>query len=62
MQMRPSIAATNRVNWLTSVSVLLDAPMANSIVKTNSPTLYRTTLSRSKVVAMMRGVIWPLAT
>ena len=28
----------------------------------NSPTVYLTTLSRSKVVAMIRGVICPLAT
>ncbi len=31
-------------------------------VKTKSPTLNRTTLSRSSVVAIIRGVSWPLAT
>ncbi len=34
---------------------------ASSSVKTNSPTLTRTTLSRSSVVAITRGVSWPPA-
>ena len=32
------------------------APMAKSIVKTNNPTVFRMTSSRSNVVAMIRGV------
>ena len=36
--------------------------MANTSVNTNRPTLPRTTLSRSSVVAMMRGVSWTPAT
>ena len=35
--------------------------IAKTSVNTNSPTLPRTTLSRSSVVAMMRGVSWPPA-
>ena len=46
----------------TVFSERLSAMIAKTSVDTNSPTLPRTTASRSSVVAMTRGVSWNPAT
>ena len=54
--------ATNRSSCLTVSSVRVSARTAKARVKRKTPTITRMTLSRSRVVAMMRGVYWPPAT
>ncbi len=61
MQAIPSSAVTRATISCTLFSSRLSAMIANTSEKTNNPTLNRTTLSRSSVVAMIRGVSWPLA-
>ena len=58
----PRIAAIHMTRRGTVDSMRATVPRANSSVKTNSPTVIRMTLSRSNVVAMIRGVSCPLAT
>ena len=62
MQVMPSNAVTKVTISCTVFSRRSSAMTAKTSEKTNSPTLYLTTLSRSSVVAMIRGVNWPLAT
>ena len=56
-----SSAATNVTISGTRFSRRSSAMTAKISENTNRPTLYRTTLSRSSVVAMIRGVSWPPA-
>ena len=57
----PSSAATSVTSCGTTSTVRLSALTANSSVNMFRPTVYLITRSRSSVVAMMRGVSWPLA-
>ena len=50
------------LNCRISSSIRDNTRSAKTIVKTKQPTVNRITLSRSSVVAMIRGVYWPPAT
>ena len=58
----PSTHAIVTANFGTSVSNRAPVPTANIMLKVNSPTVNLMTLFRSSVVAINRGVSWPLAT
>ena len=58
----PSTHAIVTANFGTSVSNRAPVPTANIMEKVNSPTVNLMTLFRSSVVAINRGVSWPLAT
>ena len=58
----PSMPATSRSSCFTVSSIRVSTRTAKARVNTNMPTIARMTLSRSSVVAMMRGVYWPPAT
>ncbi len=54
--------ATSTSSCLTVSSIRVSTRTAKARVKRKMPTIVRMTLSRSRVVAMMRGVYWPPAT
>ena len=57
----PSVAVMSATSSWTRPSSRSRAITEKISANTNNPTLYRTTLSRSSVVAMMRGVSCPPA-
>jgi hypothetical protein len=61
MERRPRTAVVHVTRRGTVSSIRATVPMANNRVMRNRPTVNRMTLSRNKVVAMIRGVSWPLA-
>ena len=62
MHATPRIPVRNTPTSSTAAPCRLSPVTAKTSVKTDRPTLYRTTLSRSSVVAMIRGVSCPPAT
>ena len=62
IETKPKKAAIQSVRLGSGASTLLAAPIAKSSVKMNNPAVFRIVLSRSSMVAIIRGVSCPLAT